>query len=72
MILNDLPQLLSATEAARRLGVTKARFYELVRRGMVPAVRIGRQIRVDSAALEAWISAGGRPLEGVWRHTSDA
>ena len=69
---SESPSLISAEEAARRLGVTKPRFYELVRRGMVPAVRLGRQVRVDAASLEAWIAAGGRALEGGWRRSSDA
>jgi hypothetical protein len=40
----------------------------LVRQGLVPAVRVGRQLRVDRLALRAWIHGGGRPLAGGWRH----
>jgi excisionase family DNA binding protein len=44
---------------APRLNVTAARAYELVRTGVVPSVRLGRQVRVDPLAVERWISAGG-------------
>jgi putative molybdopterin biosynthesis protein len=43
----------------RRLGVSRDRAYTLAREGLVPIVRIGRQIRIDPDALEAWIRAGG-------------
>ena len=31
------------------------------------AVRVGRQVRVDSEQLAAWIAGGGRALPGGWR-----
>jgi excisionase family DNA binding protein len=50
--INPPGQLQPATWGATRLGVTLPRLYELVRTGAVPAVRVGRQIRVDPAPLE--------------------
>jgi predicted DNA-binding transcriptional regulator AlpA len=45
---------------AARLGVNRFRAYELMRTGQVPGiVRIGRSIRVDSEAVEAFIREGG-------------
>jgi excisionase family DNA binding protein len=44
---------------AERLNVTPSRAYELVRTGVVPCVRLGRQVRVDPEAVERWIEAGG-------------
>jgi len=52
---------------AGRLGVSYARAAELVRQDLLPVVRLGRQIRVNPAALEAFISAGGKSLPGGWR-----
>jgi excisionase family DNA binding protein len=49
---------------AERLNVTSARAYELVRTGVVPSVRLGRQVRVDPAAVERWIAAGGTAANG--------
>jgi len=52
--------LLTATEVAETLRVSKARVYELVRRKMLPALILGeRQIRFEEDALREWIAAGG-------------
>jgi excisionase family DNA binding protein len=56
-------KLLLASEAAALLRVTENRIYELAKRGAIPVVRLGRQLRFDEAALLAWIEAGGTPLE---------
>jgi excisionase family DNA binding protein len=64
-------QLLTASELATRLRISPARLYELVRQGLVPVVRIGRQVRFDPAAVEAWIAGGGRSFPGGWRRVSD-
>jgi excisionase family DNA binding protein len=45
---------------ARRLNVSRHRAYELMRERRVPGVvRIGRQLRIDPEAVEAWIQDGG-------------
>ena len=54
--------LLTVPEVADVLRVPRARAYDLVKQGLIPAVRVGRQIRVDAAALRRWIQAGGRSL----------
>ena len=58
-------KLLLASEAAALLRVTENRIYELAKRGAIPVVRLGRQLRLDEAALLAWIEAGGTPLEAT-------
>jgi len=51
--------LLTATEVAKLLRVSKARVYELGKR-MLPALTLGeRQIRFEEDALREWIAAGG-------------
>lgn len=52
-------RLLTMDEVAEALNVSRARGYELVRRGMIPAVRIGRQVRVHPEQLERWVESGG-------------
>ena len=52
-------QLYTIPQVAEVLGVSLARAYDLARRGWLPAVRIGRQVRVDPEALAAWIREGG-------------
>ncbi len=59
---------------AERLGVTKHRAYDLVRSGVVPAVRLGRQVRVEESTLERWIASGGTNSQaaGVGRLPADS
>ena len=57
---------------AKRLGVSKARAYEMARLGLLPGVvRLGRQVRVDMDKLEAWIDNGGQALPGGWKRQAD-
>lgn len=44
---------------AAHLDVSKERAYELVRLGILPAVRLGRQVRVDESVVQQWIASGG-------------
>jgi excisionase family DNA binding protein len=55
-------RLLTVQEAADFLRVTQARTYQLLRSGMIPEVRIGRQIRISESALHEWVAHGGHPL----------
>ena len=41
------------------MNVTKQRAYALVREGKVPAIRIGKQVRVDPDRIEEWLAEGG-------------
>ena len=52
-------QLLTAEQVAETLQVSKLRVYEMARLGIIPCVRMGRQIRFDEKALYEWISQGG-------------
>jgi excisionase family DNA binding protein len=49
---------LTVEEAAATLGVSRASAYEAVRRGEIPAIRIGRRVLVPRAALDRLLSAG--------------
>ncbi len=54
------PKLLTVKEAADRLGVSTARVYALVREKRIGGVvHIGRQVRFEGAAFEAWVRDGG-------------
>lgn len=44
-------------------GVSRHRIYDLVRRDLLPHVRVGRRIYFDRTQLEAFIADGGRGLE---------
>lgn len=47
--------LLTSVDAAKILKISKYTLYELVKRGEIPAQRIGRQIRFDRDILQAYI-----------------
>ena len=55
-------RLMTISEVAAVLHVRPARAYELAKLGVLPVVRIGRQIRVPEDSLLQWIGAGGTPL----------
>jgi excisionase family DNA binding protein len=56
-------RLLTVSEVAEILKVSRARTYELIRRQLLPAVKVGRrQIRVSEQSLRDWISHGGSQL----------
>jgi excisionase family DNA binding protein len=49
--------VLSVTEAAGMLGISRGLAYELVARGELPSLRLGRRIVVPRRALEALLDA---------------
>jgi excisionase family DNA binding protein len=46
---------LSVDEAAQVLGISRGLTYELVRRGKLPAVRLGRRIVIPRHALDTLV-----------------
>jgi excisionase family DNA binding protein len=48
----NLPELCRVDEARRVLRISKSTVYELIRRGDLPSVRLGRLVRVPRVALE--------------------
>jgi len=57
-----VPRLLRATEVAALLGLGRSKVYDMMKRGQLPVVRIGKAVRVPAHALEEWIKT----------HTSNA
>src|SRR5438874_11596004 len=55
---------LSVGQAAKLLGISRAFAYELVARGELPSLRLGRRIVVPRRALEALLEAGVRRTRG--------
>ncbi len=47
--------LLSVSEAAELLRVSKATAYRLVQAGELPALRVGHSLRIDREELNAWL-----------------
>ena len=46
---------LTLKDVQRLLGIGSTKGYELVATGEIPAVRIGRSIRINKRALEEWL-----------------
>ena len=51
--------LVSIPEAGRILGISRSKFYDLLRSGNVPSVYIGRSRRIRIKDLESFIDKGG-------------
>jgi excisionase family DNA binding protein len=51
--------LLTVQEAAEFLRISRNSAYELVARGEVPAIRLGRTIRIPRSLLARWVLARG-------------
>jgi len=60
---SNLKKLLRPGEVARILDVSTDRIYQLVREGILPAVRIGRQVRICEQKLISWMDDGGNSLQ---------
>jgi excisionase family DNA binding protein len=60
--IDELPEILTVPETAAWLGVTSWLVYDLARRGMLPAIRFGRAVRIPRIGLAQLIGGqtGGR------------
>ena len=70
--LADAPDVLTAQEAAAILGVNAKLVYEAIGRHQLPAIRLGRLIRIPKAALarlltDAQPEPAPTPVYGPWR-----
>jgi excisionase family DNA binding protein len=61
--------LLTVEEAARQLNIGRTFAWQLVRKGELPVVRLGRCVRVPRRALEEWIARQAREAnhEAAWQ-----
>lgn len=50
-------EYLKVPEVAKVLRIARSRAYELVADGEIPAVRIGRSVRVSRKELDRWLEA---------------
>ena len=49
----------SVSEAAKILGVSKPTMYDLVHKGTIPSITVGRKILISRTALIDWLENGG-------------
>lgn len=60
-------KLLRVAEAASILDLSDYQVLAYAREGILPHVRLGRQIRFSPAALDEFIATGGRGYKGGWK-----
>jgi excisionase family DNA binding protein len=71
-IVKKIAAALTTDEVGTILKVNPSRVQELIRQGILPHFRLGRQIRVDRRQLQHFIERGGQGLPGGWRRTAGA
>lgn len=54
--IGELPLALTVEQAARMLNISRNLAYDLVRRGVIPSLRLGRIIRISRSRLEEWVA----------------
>ena len=47
--------LLTGTEVARQLRISRSKAYDMMRRGVIPTVRMGRNVRVRQQDIDEYI-----------------
>jgi excisionase family DNA binding protein len=57
-------------DAAALLGISRGLAYELVNRGELPALRLGRRIVVPTSALEELVASAGKAVPGAATSTN--
>lgn len=53
----ELPLVLTVDEARQVLRIGRRQLYRAIARQLVPAVKVGRSIRIPRSGLEAWLAA---------------
>ncbi|OUN01357.1 MAG: hypothetical protein BAA04_06995 [Firmicutes bacterium ZCTH02-B6] len=56
--LDELPDVITAEQAAAVLQCTTNHVYALCRAGEIPAIKVGRLVRIHKRAFLAWLEGG--------------
>jgi excisionase family DNA binding protein len=56
MSLDELPDVLTVEEAAHVLRIGRSAAYAAVAAGQIPALRLGRKLRISRAAIERMLA----------------
>ena len=65
MTLAELPPVLTVDEARRVLRIGRRQLYRAIARHDVPALKLGRSIRIPRSGLEAWLAASAERSESI-------
>lgn len=59
--MEQVGECISVIEAGKRLGLGRCTSYKLAQVGAIPALRLGRQLRVPLRAFERMLKNAGKP-----------
>jgi excisionase family DNA binding protein len=62
--IEDLPQFLTVEEWRTFMRIGRSSAYELIRRGIVPAIRWGRTLRIPREAVRKYVNQDGYAENG--------
>jgi excisionase family DNA binding protein len=65
VLLAELPPLLTVDEARRVLRIGRRQLYRAIAKHDVPALNVGRSIRIPRSGLEAWLAASVEGREPI-------
>ncbi len=65
LILAELPPVLTVDEARRVLRIGRRQLYRAIARHDVPALKLGRSIRIPRSGLEAWLSTSAEGSDSI-------
>ena len=65
LILAELPPVLTVDEARRVLRIGRRQLYRAIAKHDVPALKVGRSIRIPRSGLEAWLTASVEGREPI-------
>lgn len=59
--MTSLNDLLSTSEVAGKLGISKYTLYNWVRDRKIPHIRVGQDLKFDPTDLQTWLAAHKQP-----------
>jgi excisionase family DNA binding protein len=62
-----MTKLLKVEDIAELFSLSEERVYTLARQGILPVIKIGRQLRFAETAINSFIENGGKSWSGGWR-----
>lgn len=68
--MDKKPQFYTVREIAKILRLSDWSVYESIRQGLLPCVRIGRKVRIESQAFHAWVDGGGTSYDNLEQQAS--
>jgi excisionase family DNA binding protein len=55
-------RFLQIAQVSALLEISDTTTRRLVKKGVLPAIRVGRQIRIDQRRFQEWLDSGGGPI----------